>query len=165
MLQWLQRIFGLGRPQLPPLVLQARSPDPEARRDAAVQLAAVPEFWALDQLMTLLKDSEAKVREAAKASLRQLGVVAIPALRVGLDDSDPQVATVAAELLGELQMPQAVEPLLVALKFNARPVQVAARKALARMGALAVPALEAARDETQPWVRQQIEELLAQKPQ
>jgi hypothetical protein len=57
---------------------------------------------------------------------------------------------------------EAVPPLLIALKYDARPTQGAARKALARLGALAVPALEAARDEPQPWVRQQIEELLSE---
>ncbi len=111
-----------------------------------------------------MQDSHSPVREAARDSLRQRGPAAVPVLLIALKHADANVGKTAAELLGELRAPEAVGPLLVALKYAARPVQVAARRALEGLGPLAVPALEAAREEPQPWVRRQIEEILAQAP-
>lgn len=104
----------------------------------------------------------APVRESAKESLRKYGAHALDALLHGLNQADANVAQASAELLGELGRPEAVQPLLVALKYSQRPVQLAAKRALARLGPVAKPDLEAARGEPQPWVRAQIEEVLAQ---
>jgi hypothetical protein len=53
--------------------------------------------------------------------------------------------------------------LILSLKFAPRPVQLAAKRSLTKLGALAVPALLAARDEPQPWIRQQVNEILAEQ--
>jgi hypothetical protein len=70
------------------------------------------------------------------------------------------VGEVAAELLGELHHPDSLEPLVTALKFGTRPVQLAAKRALQAFGPAAVPALHSAQGEQQPWLRRQIEEIL-----
>jgi HEAT repeat protein len=164
MLGWLSRVFGGSRPVVvePPLAVQARSADPAQREAAAGPLAAVPEVWAGELLLKMLQDASAGVRSAAKEGLRKRGVLAAPELLTGLNHADVQVATTAAELLGEMRVADVVPPLLVALKFSARPVQIAARRALARLGTVAVPTLQAAKEDPQYWVRQQIAEILAE---
>jgi HEAT repeat protein len=155
---FLRRLLaGPKRPAPPPLVLQARSDDPQARRQAAADLAAIPEVWAIDELARLLADRSEPVRLAAAESLRQFGVGAYPQLLDALNHVEPGVGVLAAQLLGAMGRAEAVEPLLAALSYAARPVQLAARRALEQLGPLAVPALEAARVDPQPWVHQQIE--------
>lgn len=163
MLGWLKRFFlGEPAPDQSPLAKQAHSAEPGARERAAAQLGEVSGPWAADQLLEMLRDAHASVREAARTSLGRQGPAAFPALCRGLNHADAQVGRAAAEILGERREPEAVAPLLGALKYGARPVQNAARVALERLGDLAVPALEAAREEQQPWAQRQIEEALAQ---
>ncbi len=147
MVGWLKRLFGCG--------CQARTPGSNA-----AQVRPGQEQFAR------LASSDPAVRESAAKALRELGPAALPALHEGLKQADPRVGQASAELLGELRQPESVGPLLVALKYAARPVQLAARPALERLGTLAVPVLQEARSEPQVWVRQQIEEILAQvKPE
>jgi HEAT repeat protein len=153
---WLWRL-GTSSP-----IQDSYGQDPQKRQRAAEQLGAVKEAGAAERLLDLLRDPSSLVRDAAKASLRQQGPADVAVLLGGLNDSDPEVGKTAAELLGVLGRPETIPPLLTALKYNARPVQIAARRALEAFGPAAIPALENARSETQPWVRQQIEEALAQ---
>jgi len=163
MLGWLRRALGGARPvEEPPAVVKARSPEPADREAAAGLLAPIPELWAGERLLKLLQDPYTTVRAAAREALLRRGVLAAPELLTGLNHADVEVARVSAELLGELRAVEVVRPLVVALKYAPRPVQVAARKALARLGPLAVPELEAARDDPQHWVRQQVAEVLAE---
>jgi HEAT repeat protein len=157
---WLHKIFGF-KPPLPSLVRQACSLDPAARQQAAEQLGAVPESWAAAQLIELLGDSHSVVRETARASLSRRGADGFAALRQGLGHANSEVAAASAELLGALNTAEAVGPLLTALKYAARPVQLASRRALEQLGQLAIPSLEAVLNEPQPWVRKQIEETLS----
>jgi|SRR5262245_625423 len=160
-------MFGLLRrgadpaAQTPQVVLSARSADPDQRRLAAEELGASPEPWAAGELVRLLQDAHAPVREAAQASLRRHGAAAVPALFRGLEHSDPKVAASAADLLGELRPAGGVERLLMALKFGTRPVQLAATRALTRYGPTARAAVEAERAGAEPWVRRQLDEILA----
>ena len=153
-----------GRPApLPhPLVTAARSTEPDARRAAAGQLGEIPEVWAAEELVRLLADLYTPVRDAARAALRRQGPAAVPVLLQGLSDPRPGVGVASAELLGECPAPEVVGPLLLALKFSDRPVQLAAGRALGRCGPLAVPLLRAGLDEPQPWVRAQIAAALAE---
>jgi HEAT repeat protein len=161
MLGWIRRLFGPPRPQPHPLAVQVRSNDAEARAKAAAELGGLREPWVPAELVGRLTDMYEAVRVAAREALRRQETAAIPALLEGLKDPRPEVSVVAADLLGELRPPEAVGPLLVALKYGERPLQNAARRALERCGAAALPALWAAREEAQPWVRAQIEEILA----
>ena len=146
----------------PPLMVRSRSAEAADREAAAVLLGTSTEPWAGDLLLKLLLDSHTPVRTAAREALRARGAAAIPELLKGLNHADPEVAQVSAELLGGVPALEVVEPLVLALKYASRPVQLAAKRALTRLGALAVPALTAARDEPQPWIRQQVNEILAE---
>ncbi|HUR54417.1 MAG TPA: HEAT repeat domain-containing protein [Gemmataceae bacterium] len=162
MLRLLKRLIG-GKPVPPdpPVVVQSRSAEAADREAAAVQLGTSTEPWAGDVLLKLLLDSHTPVRTAAREALRVRGATAIPELLRGLNHADQEVAQVSAELLGDVKAVEVVEPLVLALKFTSRPVQLAAKRSLTKLGALAVPALTAARDEPQPWIRQQVTEILA----
>jgi HEAT repeat protein len=160
---WLRRLFGGAddhRPSLAGLARQAAHANPGLRELAAVRLGESGEAAAAEPLLGLLGDTHSGVRAAALASLRWLGPAAAAALRQGLGHSDPAVGEACADLLAGLRDPDAVAPLLEALKFSPRPVQLASRRALERLGETALPALEASRSEPQPWVRRQIEEAI-----
>ena len=160
MLRWLRQVFA--RPAAVPVLLrQATSPDADQRGAAAEDLAASAEPWAGPALLALLGDSHTAVRTAATGALRRRGPAAAPLLQAGLDHSSPDVARTAADLLGEVGSGDHAAALLVTLKYAQRPVQLAARGALIRLGPAAVPALDAGTGETHPWVRQQIEEIRA----
>jgi HEAT repeat protein len=162
MLSWLRQLFsGEKRSRSPSLVEQALSRHAEVRRLAATLLGEVSERWAADELLRLLADSHTSVREEARQSLWHQGTAALPALLDAVSGSEVEAARVSAERLGELRPPEAIEPLLVALKFSSRPVQMAARRALEQYGAAALPVLRPALAEQQPWVRRQIEEIIA----
>lgn len=161
MIRWLSRLFRNPAPRVHPLVEQARGDDSGSRAKAAAELGTVAEPWAPGELVRLLGDTSAAVREAAKDGLCKLQRAAVPALLEALRGPRLDVNVAAAELLGELRAPEAVEPLLVALKFSERPLQNAAFRALERSGPVALRALWAVRDEVDPWTRAQIEELLA----
>ena len=131
MFNWLRSLFGWAtRTSLSPLARQVSSPDPEVRRQAAVLLGTATEPAANAQLLLLLQDGHAPIREAAREALRQRGVDALPSLLQALSHDDANVAAPAAELLGTLALPETIEPLLAALKYSKRPVQMAARRAL-----------------------------------
>jgi HEAT repeat protein len=163
MLAWIRRRWHdyQARRELARLCAQARSPDPAAREQGAGLLGQRPEEQAAQALIPLLQDAHTGVRTAARSALLQQGASALNPLLAGLNHPNPDVARVAAELLGELNRPEAVEPLLQTLKYAPRPVQLAARRALERLGPLALDRLRAAGDEPQPWVRQQIAEIVA----
>lgn len=159
MLGWL--LDALGWSRFARLRQQAQSAE-TARRVLAVEgFAGLPEPRVAGLLAGMLGDVEPSVRAVAGQALKQFGPLAIAPLLEGLKSPHEQAAVCSAELLGDMRPPEAVEPLLRALKYAPRPVQLAARRSLERFGAAAVPELEAARAEQQPWVKRQIEEALA----
>jgi HEAT repeat protein len=163
MIAWIRRRWRdyQARRELANLCAQAQSPDPALRERSAGLLGGRPEEQAAQELVNLLQDTHSGVRAAACSALRQQGPGALNSLLAGLNHPNPGVAKVTAELLGELNRPEAVEPLLQTLKYGARPAQLAARRALERLGPLALDPLREAAGEPQPWVRQQIVEAVA----
>jgi HEAT repeat protein len=162
MLGRVARWLGLGGPTTARgLREQARDAEPDQRRRAAERLGAVAEPWACDALLVLLQDVIPAVRHAARAALRAQGLAATGALVKALDHADPKIAVPAAETLGELRPPDAVRPLLLVMKFGSLEVRAAAIRALVRYGAAALPALELARQDPDPWTRMRSEEILA----
>jgi len=158
MLQWLRRFFSGGgsQPVLHPLIQQSRSDDPVEREAAAVSLGEIREPWATETLFRLLTDISTPVRIAGRAALKRQESFVMSALIDGLKHARIEVSVVCAELLGELRPPEAIDPLIISLKYAERPVQLAARRSLEKFGTIAVPQLKAVINETQPWVQNQI---------
>src|SRR5438132_1382474 len=113
MWQWLRSLFGGGpkggQPSVASQVRDARSQNPGTREVAAVRLGERSEPESAPALLDLLRDTHTPVREAALASLRRLGQAISPSLRQGLGHPEPGVAQVCADLLGELNDPEAIE--------------------------------------------------------
>src|SRR4051812_16962515 len=101
------------RRQLEGLIRQTTSPDADQRRQAAADLAAFPQERVAAALVPRLNDSHPPVRDAASASLRALGPVALNALIAGLQRADGDGAVASAGLLAELRDPAAIDPLVV----------------------------------------------------
>jgi HEAT repeat protein len=118
------------------------------RRQAAEQLAIVPDAAAAVSLVRACGDGDEQVREWAVAALEQMGVpddadaVALAELLVA---EQADVRYWAATLLGRLgeQASHSVEPLIHTLDTDQTPaVRQRAAWALGRMGRVAVPARE-----------------------
>jgi HEAT repeat protein len=75
---------------------------------------------------------------------------------------DRVAAEEAARQLGELRHPEAVGPLLLALKFGAHPVRLAAVRALEQIGREGEEQLRAALSDPYPYVRNEARRILAQ---
>ncbi len=161
MLRWLTRLFRKPSPPIHPLLQQSHSDDPVTRALAAAELGRLIETWACVELVRLLTDLYQPVRDTSLTALRQQGTAALPTLIEALKHPQPEVQLIAAELLGELRMVECVQPLLIVLKYSDRPLQRVARRALELCGTAAIPALRAAVEEPQPWVREQVADLLA----
>ena len=163
MWKWLQGSWQQyqDRRRLRQLISQARHPQPVVRVQAATDLAGRSDEDSVRALIQLLEDAHPAVREVAQAGLRKMGPAAKDGLLVALNHGNAEVAGFSAEALGELGSQEVVGPLITGLKFAQRPVQNACRRALVRLGPLAVTALQAVADDPQPWVRAQIREILA----
>ncbi|MCE9565328.1 MAG: hypothetical protein K8U57_25115 [Planctomycetes bacterium] len=161
MLKWVTRLFRKSAPPIHPLLQQSHSDDPVMRALAAAELGRLTETWASVELVRLLTDLYQPVRDTSLAALRQQGQAALPTLIESLKHLRPEVQLIAAEMLGELRMVECVQPLLIVLKYSDRPLQRVARRALELCGTSAIPALRAALEDAQPWVREQVADLLA----
>lgn len=161
MFSWLSRKFASAPPE-PVQLQQMKSEDPAVRQQAAEAMGEIPEFWSVSALLKLLTDVYTPVREAARAGLVKLGPPAVDGLLEGMNHANTDLGKTCAEILGDIKDPQAIIPLILSLKFGARPVQLACRRSLEKFGEPARAELEKARAETQPWVREQIEGILTQ---
>jgi HEAT repeat protein len=161
MLRWLARLFDAdAQASERALRAQVRDPEPDVRRQVAERLGTIPEPWACDQLLVLLKDMMPEVRDAARDALRRQGPAATAALIQALEHADPKVAVPAADVLGELKDLDAVRPLLLVMKFGSVEVRAAATRALVRYGRSAIPGLILACQDPDPWTRMRGEEII-----
>src|SRR5262245_38081869 len=115
-------------------VKASMSPHPEVRQQAAAPLMRADTPRARKALLLLLRDTHTSVRESARQALREGGAPGVSALLEGLNGPEAEIGTACAEVLGERPVPEAVEPLVTALKYAHRPVQLAAKRALTKLG-------------------------------
>jgi len=140
-------VEALGQIRAPeavrPLVEALRDPDRNLRRAAAEGLGEIGDPQAAPALIVALEDEHWSVRSAAASAL---GRVASPKATLALvaraDDPDDTVRRAAVTALGEVKDPRASARLVGALGDPA--LQAAAREALRRLGAAALPEMEQA---------------------
>ncbi len=143
-------------PALLEMLRNGASPEPYLAATALGQMQ--PEAAAVAPgLIAALHSSDGDVRRAAARSLGQLGKAAFPALgqAKALEDPDPEARRLVIEALAWMG-PQAVNPLIAALKDKSAEVRRAAARALGNLGAdahSALPALEAAVSDPDETVR------------
>ncbi len=113
----------------------------------------------VERLIAAVQANDLEAYEAVMAELAGLGEEALPQLRKGLEDEDPQVRAAAAHILGKLAVrPQVVLPDLIDLFGDAEPgllgpVGFVAAEAAAAFGEAAVPHLIEALQVDEPHVR------------
>ncbi len=103
-------------------------------------LKAVP-GEEIKTLVRKLGDDDFKTREKASQRLRELGRLAMPALRKAANDSDAEIRQRAARIVEEIQT--SLTYLLESLKDSNPAVRREAAEGLERLGAKAKPAVAA----------------------
>jgi HEAT repeat protein len=127
----------LGDPDAVPALITAISPPfPEGVNIAAVAaLGQLGDARAAAPLVAALADRRSIVPYTATAALLGIGQAAVPPLIERLDDTDPDVAGMAAETLGRLGDARAVAPLVARLGDRENDaVRMTAATALGRIG-------------------------------
>jgi HEAT repeat protein len=113
----------------------------EVRLKAAKLFQDVPDPIAVEPLIEALRDKDSNVRQRAGNALGKIGQPAGKSLIVLLSNPDPEMRRVAAEQLGKIRNPEALEPLLTALRDPDPNVQWWAAWALGEIGPPAENAL------------------------
>lgn len=141
-----------------------RSPDADQRWWAGRALAALQYPDVPGQLLLMLGDPDAAVRQCAALGLRlHPNPGAVSALAAALDDADSLAGDLAGEALAAIGAP-AVPALLEVMQAGTRRARLKAVRALAAIGdPRAIPALFAALDEDSAlmeyWASQGLEKM------
>lgn len=141
-------------------VLTSQKPK-EIRSDAAVALKMLANAKAVPALIETLKTDPSYVRTKATVALIEIGEPAVEALIPLIMHSNDDVGELAAKALGEIGDKRALEPLITALENKTRGVRRYAAVALGELGdARAVPALEKAKNDSNFYVRYNVDTAL-----
>ncbi|MDV2482252.1 HEAT repeat domain-containing protein [Methanoculleus sp. Wushi-C6] len=115
---------------------------PELPRTTPEPVVEPPKKTSLEQYLEALRSSDETVRAAAVVALQGMGKEAIGYLIGALRDPHHAVRIAAAEALGEIGDPDAVEPLVLLFRDAREDVRIAAAAALGRIGdRRSIPAL------------------------
>lgn len=123
-------LVGTGAPARKALEEALNNHQTRVRVQAAAGLGQLKEAASAPALLRALSDEDPKVRDAARESLVQLGVKALPSLLKGLKGTHWFMRREASLALGAIGDPRAIEPLMERLGDSDREVQAAAIKAL-----------------------------------
>lgn len=123
----------LGEPAVAGLAALAGDRDPDVRWKAIVALGDIGDPRAAPTLRDRLADPDRFVRGRSVSALARLGAPCLPLMLEALAEADPRVRQGAAEVLGQVGDPAAVEGLLEALQDPAESVRRAAAVALLRI--------------------------------
>ncbi|MCK9391041.1 MAG: HEAT repeat domain-containing protein [Syntrophales bacterium] len=123
-----------------PTALQDSQPD--VRLKAAKILQEIPDPVAVAPLIGALNDKDGNVRKSAAIALGKIGPPAVKSLIGLLKAPTPGIRCLAAEQLGNIRDPEALEPLLSALRDHDPNVQWWAGWALGAMGETAEQSLK-----------------------
>jgi HEAT repeat protein len=114
-------IFKLGTVAVEPLLHALESAPADIEKKVRLLLKRIQDPLSLEALIGSLEDDDRAIRIRATWELKsrvrdQKTPEMVSALLTALKDSEPEVRKNAAEALGEIKDPRAVEPLLEALK-------------------------------------------------
>lgn len=119
-----------------------RDGDWAIREEAATRLGSLKDPRAIPPLVSVLKDRDRSVREAAIGALTAIGEPSVVAMGVCLEDAELTVQEAASAVLASIADSRVREPLIRALASSDWIVRMHAAKALGRIGHQdAVPAL------------------------
>ena len=148
----------IGDPRaVEPLIAALKDKDSDVRYAAAKALGEIKDPRAVEPLIAVPKDYYSGVRYAVTEALVKIGAPAMEPLIAALKDKDSKdsdVRQAAAEALGEIKDPRAVEPLIAALGDESSGVRLAAAKSLGEIkDPRAVEPLSAALKDENKYVR------------
>ena len=120
---------------VPRLVELLEHEDREVRRETAKALGLIGDHRACEPLgVSFEEDESARVRDAARKALEEIGPASIPVLVRALNSWDTDVRAGAARSLGRLRAHEAVDRLIRMVDDRDPTVRTAAIQALRRIG-------------------------------
>jgi len=151
-MQPVEILAALGKPAVGPLIDELARADPLVRRQAVQALGEIKDPRAVKPLIGLLNDRDALIRRHAIEALGKIkDVRAVSPLATRLSDKreESHVRTAAAEALGTLRDPAALESLIAALKVSDWALRSRAAEALGKIGDVRAldPLVDALRDQ------------------
>lgn len=124
-----------------PLTELLADPDPGVRTAAVCALGRIGSETSVESLFAALAARQTSTNTTAMALLR-IGAAGSPGITRAMDDQDPTVRSVAAELAGSLGLTGAASPAELHLSDPDARVRVSAARALGRLGSeSAVPTM------------------------
>jgi hypothetical protein len=135
--QPVEALVSIGKPGVEPLIAGLKSRDPLVRRQSAEALGEIGDPRAVEPLIHLLSDSDALIRRHAVKALGKIrDPRAVTPLTGVLSNPDEEwhVRGSAAEALGHIGQPEAVECIIRSLMDSHWHVQSESAKALGRIG-------------------------------
>lgn len=124
-------LWSIGdRRAVPPLIDALRAEDAKTRRYAAWALGQIGDPRAIPALINILDDPHEKVRWDTTVALEKFGKVAVPLLIDALRQGSVRIRISAANALGWLMNPAAIDALAVALRDPHASVRARAAFAL-----------------------------------
>lgn len=120
-------------------------PHPAARQAAVLALGRIAPASGAETIAPLLDDRRPEMRFSAVWTLSSLGVAHASAIASSLGDEDPEVRSLAAQCLGDLEATDRADEIAVLLDDISEQVRFDSARALAALGdARGAPALRAA---------------------
>jgi hypothetical protein len=129
----LKALMEFGEPSVDPLIKACSQQGVETRRKALRALGEMKERRAIPCMAASLKHDNTNVRMLAAWGLSQMGEPALKPLLAELGDKGSPGRGDAAFALGKINQPQAIGPLIAALKETDPELRKESAKALARI--------------------------------
>lgn len=129
----LKALIGFGEVSVDPLIKACSQKDVETRRKALRALGEMKERRAIPCMVASLKHDNTNVRMLAAWGLGQIGEPALKPLLAELEDKGSPGRSDAAFALGKIKQPQAIGPLIAALKETDPELRKESAKALSRI--------------------------------
>jgi HEAT repeat protein len=128
------------------LIANLQSYDWDVRHQAAVSLGQIKDPRIIEPLIAALADSTAYMVDPVSAALINIGAPAFKPLIEALKNEDLNIRCESAIILGQINDPRAIEPIITTLKDS--QMEYCATTVFTQMGASAVePLIEALKDE------------------
>jgi HEAT repeat protein len=104
--------------ELPKLIQKSKHKDKNVRKDAIEELGDIRDPRAIEALVLALGDEDGQLRVQASMKLWDIGRPAVEPLIAALQGPLPKVYCKAAQTLGLIRDPRAIDPLIEALSYD-----------------------------------------------